>query len=631
MRKFRGLFCQIFELKSLNQNRRPRAELAGVAALGTLRSSLEQTRRLIKEMMSKDLLQVALGYELHNPPELPSEALASEVEAKLAPLAAGLLRLGVLYDAVVALEDQLKKDVRLLVKHRLQEELAARGEVPAAAPSADAVGSESPALAEGPAAAPAADDSRANRTVNTQLRELTVDGFEEVIGRVAAPLLTLLRRAAVIDGALRKTVAGISGNHGGFEDGDGPESAAAYNERVEKQSSGMVQRVCELAHDRYARLLRTRKEVHTRLPLMDFVRMSKSVVEFVHDVQHLSGHPYDALSSELNSHAQAFLQTTHESSMHKLEAIVELEQWKQVDVAPEFQEIVNAFARNQVPQIQESELLRLREQEPLDTASAAKELVVDGSGFKVVSSGLLLLNMVAHYMQCVSQLQSVASQVAHLLPALLKLFHTQAYKQVLQAGALRPDSAGLKSIAAKHLALSSNSLGLVLALFPHLKAILAAYLPEGQRALLREMDSALSDYEAHQQQLFAKFVSILEDRRRGHVSTIKDALAPSEDRRRPETSANMKAVVKDLTSMHKQLQPLLTRTQLHAIFHQVLTAFDTGLLEAYSAVDTAPLFSRQCIVQDVHYLRQEVGKLHLNLPQGCCPQLVQFGMALPVQ
>ena len=127
---------------------------------------------------------------------------------------------------------------------------------------------------------------------------------------------------------------------------------------------------------------------------------------------------------------------------------------------------------------------------------------------QVVSSGLLLLNVVAHYMQCVAQLQTVAAQVAHLLPALLKLFHTQAYKQVLQAGALRPDSAGLKSIAAKHLALSSNSLGLVLALFPHLKAILAAYLPEGQRALLREMDSALSDYENHQQQLFAKYARV---------------------------------------------------------------------------------------------------------------------------
>ena len=128
-----------------------------------------------------------------------------------------------------------------------------------------------------------------------------------------------------------------------------------------------------------------------------------------------------------------------------------------------------------------------------------------------------------------------------------------------------------------------------------------------------------------------RFVSILEDRRRGHVGNLAEALTPSEARRRPETSANMKAVVKDLVSMHKQLQPLLTRQQLHAIFHQVLTAFDAGLVEAYRAVDTAPLFSRQCIVQDVHYLRQEVAKLHLSLPQGCCPELVQFAQALPVQ
>ena len=54
----------------------------------------------------------------------------------------------------------------------------------------------------------------------------------------------------------------------------------------------------------------------------------------------------------------------------------------------------------------------------------------------------------------------------------------------------------------------------------------------------------------------------------------------------------MKAVVKDLANMHKQLQPLLTRAQLHAVFHQILSAFDGGLLEAYSAVDTGPLFSR---------------------------------------
>ena len=76
--------------------------------------------------------------------------------------------------------------------------------------------------------------------------------------------------------------------------------------------------------------------------------------------------------------------------------------------------------------------------------------------------------------------------------------------QVLMAGAMRPDSAGLKSISAKHLALSSQSLGMFLTLMPHIKAVLAAYVPEAQRSLRKEMDSATADYEEHQQQLFSK-------------------------------------------------------------------------------------------------------------------------------
>ena len=49
---------------------------------------------------------------------------------------------------------------------------------------------------------------------------------------------------------------------------------------------------------------------------------------------------------------------------------------------------------------------------------------------QAVSSGLLLLSMVTHYLQCLANLQTVATHVAQKLPALLKLFHTKAYQQV---------------------------------------------------------------------------------------------------------------------------------------------------------------------------------------------------------
>ena len=62
----------------------------------------------------------------------------------------------------------------------------------------------------------------------------------------------------------------------------------------------------------------------------------------------------------------------------------------------------------------------------------------------------------------------------------------------------------------------------------------------------------------------------------------------------------------------------------------MLQAFDGGLLASYKAVDSSALFTRQCIVADVLYLRQEVTKLHLALPRGVCPDLIEMAKSLDV-
>ena len=436
--------------------------------------------------------------------------------------------------------------------------------------------------------------------MHAQVRELSVVQFEEVMSGVSAPLMVLLRRAALIRSALMKALSTPQGKSAAAaaaaaaatRGGGGEDEVALAKElmqTVETASLELLQHVCEVAQDRYARLLKvrvravvaivssltpfptpypptpnpypapypaplprpatpppypppfllvapslplatpsthlplshrrmlvfatlpplslpplppalhaqTRKEVHSRLTLVDFCRMNASVTEFVRDVQHLQPHSAgqgqgqqrggggggggggsssSSLATELRDHASEFLRCMHEGAARKLEALVEMEQWKQVDVAPEFQEIAEALGRNQVPRASESELMRLRnDAAKLDAAAAAaaggadgsgggaREVVVDGVGYKCVGSSLLLLAMTAHHLQCVSSLQTVGPQLAQLLPSLLKLFHTLCYKQVLMAGAMRQVSAGLKAITFKHLALASQSLCLVLA------------------------------------------------------------------------------------------------------------------------------------------------------------------------
>lgn len=58
----------------------------------------------------------------------------------------------------------------------------------------------------------------------------------------------------------------------------------------------------------------------------------------------------------------------------------------------------------------------------------------------------------------------------------------------------------------------------------------------------------------------------------------------------------------------------------------MLASFDTGLLTSYQYLDTTPVFTRQCIVQDVHFVRTEVDKLHL-VPN-VFPELVKFAQGL---
>ena len=241
-------------------------------------------------MMNKDLLQVALGYELeHGAPLMPVEALASELDLRLSPLALGLLRLRVLHDALRALQDQLKKDVRALIKRRLQELLEAHGEAsrPDAAAAAAATATAAAAADGLPASdATAADGSEPKvvdggetvkpaKKIMDQLRELSLDGFEAVMAGVVAPLMVLLRRAAAIHTALKKALAAslamsvtTSQAGGGVEEEE--DAAGAYAKQVEQQSAETLQAVCELAHERYARLLKVTQRSDAALPPPSF-------------------------------------------------------------------------------------------------------------------------------------------------------------------------------------------------------------------------------------------------------------------------------------------------------------------------------------------------------------------------
>jgi hypothetical protein len=91
---------------------------------------------------------------------------------------------------------------------------------------------------------------------------------------------------------------------------------------------------------------------------------------------------------------------------------------------------------------------------------------------------------------------------------LLRLFNTRTSQLVLGAGAIH-SSAKLKSINAKHLALVTQCLGMMIAILPHIRAALMAQLPSKQHLLLSDLDNVKQDYADQLEKVLTKLVTIL--------------------------------------------------------------------------------------------------------------------------
>ena len=313
--------------------------------------SLATTKRHISHIMSKDLLQLALGHEVDGEvASAPKEVLVSELESRLVPVGVGLLRLRLLGEALGELEEHLLRTIRALVKRRLQEELTVMGHedmVKEAAMRLDDTsgksGSPSPAVDGDARPHPEAAEFTASASVSRQLQKLPTERFEAVMAGVVAAVMVLLRRSAAIHQAVLKALASPDGLAAAAGD-EGQE----YSAQMEARSLELLVHACELAQERYMKLLNKRKEVHARMRLVDFVRISKCVLEFIRDVAHLCPTARSVLATELEQHSAEFLRATHEAAKSQLTAVVEAEQWKQVEVRPEFQRIADALVRHQV-------------------------------------------------------------------------------------------------------------------------------------------------------------------------------------------------------------------------------------------------------------------------------------------
>ena len=443
--------------------------------------------------------------------------------------------------------------------------------------------------------------------------------FEQILGEIKGALSVsrflrqegiILRDSATSDDSSSSATAKVIADVGGSSVLEEEASISAVSASV--GSSTALNLASELAHKSVAELLRIKKDAHSLIGLEQMQRLWDACLSFTVELEKLSGTKAYGLRSTLLAQTKAFVERKHENNMTALVSALDSEKWTQCDVSAERQaSLTRLCAGRAVLSTASLSSRRLCSKETADstesksnhdsssTLGASKhetspEAEVEGTNYKVVWSCLLLVEMVLSDVSCAAHFQTLATNMISKVVELLRLFNTRTSQLVLGAGAIH-SSAKLKSINAKHLALVTQCLGMMIAILPHIRAALMAQLPSKQHLLLSDLDKVKQDYADHLEKVLTKFVTIL-----GGI--VEHGLAPLivktdfdqrsktvRDEQGDDGSAVVSCspffdgVISNTSKMHQVLSSLLPPEHLRDVFSRIFLYLDQKIPLLYSS------------------------------------------------
>lgn len=247
---------------------------------------------------------------------------------------------------------------------------------------------------------------------------------------------------------------------------------------------------------------------------------------------------------------------------------------------------------------------------PKVAKATVKTLLVRGEIYHVVSSALMMLKMVAEYLDIANALPALATEVVHRIAEILKIFNTRTCQLVLGAGAMQVS--GLKSITAKHLALSSQCISLFYALIGDIKRSLSVHIPDARKGLLlMEIDRVGQDYRVHRDEIHSKLVAIMRERLQFHLRSLPVIVEGWNklDEADQQPSQFARALTKEVGVLHRVLSPLLLESGLRSIFSRVVELFHVQLADSFSKIDTSAPQVKRRLYRDVQCILQCLGTL----------------------
>ena len=358
---------------------------------------------------------------------------------------------------------------------------------------------------------------------------------------------------------------------------------------IQTQCMRLLESATDTLHLRCSYLvgLRAKSGQFEKLTSQEFLSLVQTLERFICRSQAITNRSCPHLRSVLLTHSKKFLEQFHEERMRKLSLLLEQEQWQQQEVPYALQLRINQLQNGLTGD-------RSPSRSCASEGQTSETLILNHRKYPVVSTLLILLNMVIDYCYCLQDIPLLATEILTKLVKLMESFNTKSCHLVLGAGGL--PAMGLKNITAKHLALVQRCLEALLAILPLAEQCFLSRLTDKQKILMSQFERTRMGIQKHQEQINVKLVEIMDDTFRRHLSGWEVCVE--------QPSPVVKSVTKQMAKLYEAVSGVFTPDQIETLFIEVVLAFTKRFSNRLTKL------SKSKVTLEEHVIQNELTYVH---------------------
>ncbi|OJD33450.1 garp complex component [Diplodia corticola] len=344
--------------------------------------------------------------------------------------------------------------------------------------------------------------------------------------------------------------------------------------------SSLLGQSVDAAQNQITKILKVRGDQSVRLPLQRFLRYFLINRLFADECEAVSGRSGAALKGVVDSQIKQFVTMMGQTENQKLRQTMDADKWEAKDFGEHETEVLARILEamhsdpaewtkskmiwQSVPATPPNESQGTNGE--ANGTTKARNAVIDEEKYVLVNCAMFALDGIDRFENLIAVIPSITAEVAVTLLDYLRTFQSRTCQLILGAGA--KESAGLKSITTKHLALASQALNFIITLIPYLREFIRRH---SSSTSLAELDKMRRLYQDQQTNIHDKLIEIMTQRLHIHVNAMKkiDFDAAAEQ----QASPHMETLTKETNTFHRTLSRHLPEPSVQSIITPVFAGY----------------------------------------------------------